>query len=99
MLFVLLIDCLTGIVDCKIRLEVLQLLLGRTNKHIFDKVCLPRYLCNEANGTAAGFARPRKDIHYVNVFTRKLLFCQIKKLFIDLFFDRSVHVTPCDVFI
>ena len=99
MLFVFFIYCFTGIVNSKVRFKVLKLLFGRADKHIFNKVCLPCYFCNKADRTAACFACPCKDIHNINIFTRKLFFSQIKKLFIDLFFDRSVHVTPCDVFI
>ena len=76
-LLVVLNGGLGSVVDHEVRLEVLQLLLGRNDEHILDEVSLPCHLDDEADSHAGVGVGAAESVDDVQLLVGQLLDSQI----------------------
>ena len=91
-LLVVLYFGLAGGVDGEIGLEVLQLLLGRFDEHVADKMSLPCHLHDEAHGHAGVLVGTAESVDHIELFVAQFLLGQVFHLSPHLFAHRVVVV-------
>ena len=79
-LLVVLHLCLGGVVDDEVGLEVLQLLLGRTDEHIGHKVSLPCHFHDEADSHPGVGVCAAESVNNVQLLVAQLLDSQLLDL-------------------